>query len=309
MSNLKLYSMIKVRELTKVYNNKVIAIDNVTFDVNNGEIVGFIGLNGAGKTTTIKIIAGVLLPTRGTVEVDGFDVVKEKVQASKRIGWVPEIPNFDPEAKAIDYLLYIAGFYGLKGDEARKVAKELLVEVGLEGSENKKLKQYSQGMKKRFALAASMISNPDNFLFDEVLNGLDAEGIAFFRKKAQELKSNGKAILFSSHILSEVEGLADKVVIIHKGRIRRVLSRDEIASSGKLIVKLVVDNSDGKLIEFLKNYGEVELQGKYILIRDVKIDPTEISSQLVKMNYRIREFTYEKESLERLFFEIIGENR
>jgi len=301
--------MIKVRDLTKVYGNKTLALNNVSFDVNDGEIVGFIGLNGAGKTTTIKIIAGVLLPTKGTVEVDGFDVVKNKVEASRRIGWVPEIPTFDPEAKAIDYLTYIAGFYGLKGEEAKRVAKSLLAEVGLEGAEGKKLKQYSQGMRKRFALAASMISDPNNFLFDEVLNGLDAEGIAFFRRKAQELKSKGKAVLFSSHILSEVEGLADRVVIIHKGVIKKVLTREEINSSGRLTVKVLVDNYDNKLIEFLKSYGDVEFQGKYVLIKGVKVDPIEISSELARMNYRIREFTYEKESLEKLFFEIIGEKQ
>jgi ABC-2 type transport system ATP-binding protein len=299
--------MILVKDLVKVFRNKIRALDHISFDIRNGELVGFIGLNGAGKTTTIKIIAGVLLPTSGYVEVDGFNVVKNKVEASKRIGWVPEIPIFDGEAKAIDYMTYIAGFYGIKGQEAKKIAISLLEEVGLKDAAYRKLKTFSQGMKKRFALASSLISDPSNFLFDEVLNGLDAEGIAFFRKKALELKKAGKAVLFSSHILSEVEGIADRVIIIHKGRILRILTKDEISSEGTLTVRILVDNPNPQIKEILSSYGEVEFSERYILVRNVKCDPTEINFELVKKGYKVREFTYEKESLEKLFFRIIGE--
>ncbi len=175
--------MLEIKNLTKVFSPRQgPAINSVSFDVRNGEIVGFVGLNGAGKTTTIRIAVGVSLSTSGTAVIDGHNITTEKPEASKSLGWVPEIPNFEPNARAWMMMQYLAGFYGIDRTEAKKRSKELLSSVGLSGHENRKLRTYSQGMKKRFSLAVSLISNPQNFLFDEVLNGLDPEGILFFRE-------------------------------------------------------------------------------------------------------------------------------
>lgn len=153
--------MLQIQRLTKVFaRNAPPAIADVSFDVGNSEVVGFVGLNGAGKTTTIRIAAGVSLPTEGTVSVDGKDIVADKVEASKRIGWVPELPNFDLNTKAIDLMKYYSGYYGITGVSANNISSDLLKSYGLGGFEKKKLKTYSQGMKKRFSLAASMISDP-----------------------------------------------------------------------------------------------------------------------------------------------------
>ena len=223
--------MFEIKAATKVFSAKQgPAISSVSFDVRNGEIVGFVGLNGAGKTTTIRIAVGVSLPTSGTVVIDGRDITREKPEASKSIGWVPEIPNFEPNAKAWKLMRYLAGFYGIDRKEATKESKDLLASVGLSGFENRKFRTYSQGMKKRFSLAVSMLSNPQNFLFDEVLNGLDPEGIQFFRQLMMGQKKVNKAILLSSHILTEVENLADRVVFIHKGKVVKTATRDELAS-------------------------------------------------------------------------------
>ena len=226
--------MISIKNVSKSFGS-VKALDDVSFDVRNGEVVGYVGLNGAGKTTTIRIAVGVLPPDDGDVEIDGFSIVRDKRRASERIGWIPEIPLFERDFKALDYFIYIAGFHGIRGDEARRLGRELLEKVGLGDAMNKKLGHYSQGMRKRFALALSLINDPPNFLFDEVLNGLDPQGIAFFRELALEFKKNGKAVLFSSHILTEVENIADRVVFIHKGRIIADKTIEEIkreASSG-----------------------------------------------------------------------------
>ncbi len=299
--------MLEIRGLTKIYENKVVAVDDISFEVRNGEIVGFVGLNGAGKTTTIKVSCGVLLPTRGTVFVDGLDITKEKIEASKRVAWLPEIPIFDPNAKPIPLLKYFAGFYGITGSKAEAIAIELLKKVGLEEHFNKKLGKYSQGMRKRFALAASMISDPPNYLFDEVLNGLDPSGIHFFKSLAFEFKKQNKAVLFSSHILSEVENLADRVVIIHKGKIIKILSASDLRTSGKKVLRIEFKKLDNNLLDFLKSYGEVEVEGNLVIVSGFEGEPAELNLELSKRGYMINSLEYRKTSLEEYFLKLIGE--
>ncbi len=298
--------MIEIKNLTKIYSGKVQALNEISMDVQNGEIVGFVGLNGAGKTTTIRISAGVTLPTSGTVLIDGKDIVKEKVEASKSIGWVPEFPNFNLNMKAMDLMLYFSGFYGLDSKTAKSRSLDLLREVGLEGQEYKKLQTYSQGMKKRFALAAALISEPRNFLMDEVLNGLDPEGIMFFRDLSVKLKNKGSAVLFSSHILSEVQNIADRVVIIHKGNIIRTMRRDELDGIGKPRIVLKIDNRDEKIKNLLENYGDLSFKNDSIVLDNVKSDLSIINSELVKNGYRIKEFYTEHENLEEFFLKLVG---
>ncbi|MEM3980668.1 MAG: ABC transporter ATP-binding protein, partial [Ignisphaera sp.] len=231
--------MINIDSISKWFGS-FRALDSVSFDVRNGEVVGFVGPNGAGKSTTIRICVGVLPPDEGDVLVNGYSIKENKRVASKYIGWVPEIPIFEPDEKALDYFIYLAGYYGIGVSEARELGKKLLEEVGLGNAMRVKLKNFSLGMKKRFALAVSMINNPDNFLFDEVLNGLDPVGIAFFRDLVKKFKKENRAVLFSSHILKEVEDLVDRVVFINRGRIAKIMTMDEVKTSLKpvLIIKL-----------------------------------------------------------------------
>ncbi|MGI0086003.1 MAG: ABC transporter ATP-binding protein, partial [Nitrososphaerales archaeon] len=212
-------SLIEAKNLTKVYSKRQgPAIQSVNFDVQNGEIVGFVGLNGAGKTTSIRVASGVSLPTSGTVLMDGHDIMTDKVAASKTLGWVPELPNYEMNAKAKDLMLYFAGFYGIDKEVARKRAQGLFDALSLGGFEKRKLRTYSQGMKKRFSLASAMLPDPQNYLFDEILNGLDPEGVQFMRNLMVDLKKRNKAVLLSSHILTEIENISDRVVFIHKGK-------------------------------------------------------------------------------------------
>ncbi|MGC8609645.1 MAG: ABC transporter ATP-binding protein, partial [Thermoplasmata archaeon] len=196
--------MILIEGLTKQYSKKrPPAVKDLSLEINSGEIMGFAGLNGAGKTTTIRIISGIIFPTSGKVLVDGKDIVKEKVESSKHIGWVPELPNFDPNGKAISLLKYYAGFYGVPRNEAEDKAEMLLKKFNIWNARKMPLKSYSQGMKKRFSIAAAMMGDPDNFLFDETLNGLDPEGVKNMRDLMLSLRKEDKAVLLSSHILSE----------------------------------------------------------------------------------------------------------
>ncbi len=300
--------MIKIDNLTKVFSKKQgPAIDSVSLEVHNGEIVGFVGLNGAGKTTTIRVAAGVSLPTSGSASVDGYDLVTQKVEASKRIGWVPETSNFEPNGKAISLMEYFAGFYGISGEEAVSRSSTLLKSVGLEGSQTKKIRAYSQGMKKRFSLAASMLGDPQNLLFDEVLNGLDPEGIHYFRRLMLELKEHGKAVLLSSHILVEVESIADRVVFIHKGRIIKSISRGELAEAGGTSMKIVVTNLDDRALTYLKELGDLRVEGNAVFLVSKNTDTARVNSDLLRMGYQVSEISQQKEGLEEYFLKLIGE--
>ncbi len=299
---------IEFRDVTKYFGKKRV-LENVSFTVEKGEVVGYVGLNGAGKTTTIRIGVGVLRPSSGDVLVEGYSVVREKRRASMHIGWVPEYPIFEQDFKALDYFVYLAGYYGISGGEARRLGRRLLEEVGLGDALDKKLAEYSQGMKKRFALAVSMINEPENYFFDEVLNGLDPQGIAFFRDLVLRLKRKGCAILFSSHILSEVENLADRVVFIHRGRIVAVHTMDEIKGMAKPALRIKVGRIDEGLMETLKSLGEPERKGRIIVLRNPSRSPDEILRILVEKGYPVEAMAPVEPSLEEVFFRIIGERR
>jgi ABC-2 type transport system ATP-binding protein len=303
--------MIELVELTKVYRTGG-GIRDVTFEVKNGEIVGFVGVNGAGKTTTIETAVGVKIPQKGDVRIDGKSILKDKVEASKLTGWVPEIPSFDPDMRAEDYFLYVCGLRGISGQEAKELAKRLFEEVGLSGHERKRIRQYSQGMRKRLALAISMISNPSNFLFDEVLNGLDPEGIRFFREFATRMRKENAAVLFSSHILSEVQNLADRVVFIHKGRVVKVATMAEIESMSKtktFRVRFATPESAQKSLELFRGFGkDVKVEKGVVVIEEFNGDIEGIA-RTVKSFPDFLDMGWATKTLEDVFFETIGEAR
>ncbi len=305
--------MIQIQGLTKLYRkSQPPAVKNMTLDINEGEIMGFAGLNGAGKSTTIRIVSGILFPTSGKVMVNGHDIVREKVEASKHIGWVPELPNFDPNGKAVPLLKYYAGFYGIHPREAEEKAEILLKKFNVWDARKRPLKDYSQGMKKRFSIAAAMIGDPDNYLFDETLNGLDPEGVKNMRDFMLSLKKDGKAVFLSSHILSELENVADRIAIIRRGELIRVIDRSELGSLGKPSVKITLDNSDPKVSGILEKFGSVEINGNVIYVRDLNIPQAEnyrITEALFGAGYRVISITTESEGLEEYFLQLVGDGR
>ena len=299
--------MIEVRGLTKFYGKKQ-ALDSVSFEVRDGEIVGFVGRNGAGKTTTIEISVGVKVPTKGDVLLDGYSITKDKARASKTVGWVPEYPFFDPDMRAFDYFLYVASMRGLSRGEALSLGRELFDEVGLAGHERKRIRDYSQGMRKRLALAISMIDNPKNFFFDEVLNGLDPEGIRFFRELALKFRKEGKSVLFSSHILSEVEALADRVVFISKGKIVKVMTMEEIRAMGltkSFMVAFLSEEYARKAIVHLSSFGKVRQEREVIYIDEFNGDLEGVVRAVKDLNFV--HMGWVRRSLEEIFFQIVGE--
>jgi ABC-type multidrug transport system, ATPase component len=307
--------MIEIENVTKKYpGNSSPAVDELNLKINDGEVLGLVGLNGAGKTTTIRMIAGILPPTSGRIRVDGLDVVKEKVKASYNVGWIPELPNFELNAKPLTLMKYFGGFYDSKEDMNKRIL-DLLNSVGLSNHLNKKLRDYSQGMKKRFAIAESLINDPKNVLFDETLNGLDPEGVKFVRNLIIDLKRQGKAIMLSSHILSEIENLADRVAIIHHGKLIKMLSRSDLKNLGKTIIHIEItgnDSSDEIMKETLSQFGTFEKNDKEIILRDLTVPDNDIPSilrQLVTKGLTVRKFEPVGESLEEYFFRLIGEKQ
>jgi len=284
------------------------ALNAISFDVQDREIVGLVGLNGAGKTTAIRVASGVTLPSGGTVRIDGQDIRTQKVRASRTLGWVPELPVSDPDRRALPTLEYYAGFYGLRGAAARERGQTLLDTVGLHGMERVKLRKFSQGMFKRFNLAASMVGDPTNILLDEVLNGIDPQGILFVRKWVTELRGQGKAILLSSHQLAEVERVADRVAFLHQGRVIRIIRRSELATlaTGETRVRVTIPNLDQTCLIFLGTLGRVEALGNTVTVIGSKVDPAGLNRELVQRGYNVTALHTEATPLEDYFMTLLG---
>ena len=303
--------MIQISGLTKQFRrNQPPAVKGLNLEIADGEIMGFAGLNGAGKTTTIRVATGIIFPTSGTVLVDGKNIVKQKVEASKRIGWVPELPNFEPNAKPVSLMKYYAGFYGIPSTEAQDRAEELLKRFNIWDARNKKLKDYSQGMKKRFSIAASLIADPQNFLFDETLNGLDPEGVKNLRNFMIGLRKQGKSVFLSSHILSELENVADRVAIIKRGELVSVVERDELPSLGGSSIRIKIQNPDQGVRSLLERYGEVANEGNTYFVRNTSIRESEtykVTEELIRSGYQVIAINVEGAGLEDYFLGLVGE--
>lgn len=206
---------IEVKSLLKQYGEQK-AVNNISFRVNKGEIVGFLGPNGAGKSTTMKILTGYLTATSGEAWVCGIDVNSQPLDAKKKIGYLPELNALYYDMYVREYLGFIAEVHGLTN---RKQAVEKAIEtVGLKPEANKKIGQLSKGYKQRVGLAAALIHDPEVLILDEPTSGLDPNQIIEIREVIRR-QGQQKTILFSSHILQEVEAICDRVIIINKGQL------------------------------------------------------------------------------------------
>lgn len=208
--------ILAIKGLTKKYED-LTAVDNISFCINKGEVVGFIGPNGAGKTTTIKMIMGLVKPTSGDVFINSLNIKKDYEKASSLISGIVETPNFYPYLSGYDNLMLAFNMY-TSCDKA--YLNEIIKMVGLENRIKDKVKKYSLGMKQRLGIARSLLSRPEILILDEPINGLDIDGVIEFREMINNIaKNNNTTILISSHILAEVEKLADRIIIINKGKV------------------------------------------------------------------------------------------
>lgn len=302
--------MIEIKGLTKLYGRSAPpAVSKLDLEIQDGEILGFAGLNGAGKSTTIRVVSGIIFPSSGKVTIDGHDIVKDKIKASKNVGWVPELPNFEPNARAVPLLKYYAGFYGLKKGDLDDTIEKLLRQFNIWEARNKKLKEYSQGMKKRFSIAAALIGDPQNFLFDETLNGLDPEGVRNMREFMVKLKKEGKSVFLSSHILSELENVADRIAIIRKGELVNIVERNDLSNLGATVVELKIENMDSGATTIMEKYGDVVEEGNLIKIKNLRGSTTEtrkVNNELAQNGYDVSYFKVSGEDLEDYFLGLVG---
>jgi ABC-2 type transport system ATP-binding protein len=220
---------IKTEALTKVYRRTHLGkvflspgIDGMNLEVEEGEIFGLLGLNGSGKTTTIKLIVGLLFATSGRISVFGSPMPDRKKLSL--IGYLPEMPYFQKFFTGRETL----NFYGeLSGGIPRGRIDEIAGTLGMNSYMDKRIGEYSKGMMQRLTIAQTLLSDPPLFVFDELVSGLDPLGIHDMRSFVLDLKKKGKTLFFSSHLISEVEKVCDRVGIIHKGRLIRILRNDD----------------------------------------------------------------------------------
>lgn len=204
---------IEVKNITKLYGEQK-ALDNVSFSIKKGEIVGFLGPNGAGKSTMMKIITGYINASEGEVFVNNFDVSTHKLELQKSIGYLPENNPLYLDMYVREYLQFNASVHKISKDEIEKV----IVKVGLTPEAHKKINQLSKGYRQRVGLAAALLHNPEVLILDEPTTGMDPNQLAEIRSLIKEVGKD-KTVLFSTHILQEVEAVCDRVILIHNGKI------------------------------------------------------------------------------------------
>ena len=246
---------IEINGLTKIYKD-VRAVDNVSFNVRNGEIYGFLGPNGAGKTTTIKAMLGLIHVNSGTIKINGFDMKKDSIEVKEKIGYLPEKVSFYDNLTPIQTLNF---FCELKNVD-KSIVPSLIKEVGLEDAANRKVGTFSKGMVQLLGIAQAMIGNPSIYILDEPTVGLDARWVRYIREKIKMLNKHGATVIFSSHILSEVETLCNRVAIINKGKL---IAEDTVANLNKYLrikprIEITVDGLDGKVPKVIENIAGVE---------------------------------------------------
>lgn len=207
--------MIRTTGLTKEFGARR-AIDNLTFEANQGEVVGFLGPNGAGKTTTMRILAGYMPPTHGTAQVAGFDVVEESMEVRRRVGYLPETVPLYPDMTVFDYLKFMADLRHLPN--ATDMVDNALEQVQMEQRANGYIANLSKGMRQRVGLAQALLHKPEVLILDEPTIGLDPAQVVEVRNIIRDIGKE-RTVLLSTHILSEAQQLCDRVLIINKGRI------------------------------------------------------------------------------------------
>ncbi len=222
---------IRIQHLIKVYGTQV-AVNDISFEVKQGEIVGFLGPNGAGKSTTMKIATCYLPATSGIVEVAGYDVVLSPIEVRRNIGYLPEHNPLYLDMYVKEFLEFIGGLYGLKGEGLQQSIRNVIELVGLGLEQKKKIGQLSKGYRQRVGLAQALIHNPKVLILDEPTTGLDPNQLVEIRSVIKEVGKE-KTVIFSTHIMQEVEAICDRVVLINKGNIVTDSSLSDLQKAGK----------------------------------------------------------------------------
>ena len=310
--------MIEVKNVTKKYGSFV-AVDDISFTIKDGEVVGFLGPNGAGKSTTMNMITGYIEQTEGNIIVDGFDTLKKSKKAKKEIGYMPEGVPLYTDLTVKEFVTYMAELRKVDKKTKKEKVQNVLKETGLDQIQNKLIKNLSRGQKQRVSLAGTLVADPKILKLDEPTVGLDPKQITEIRSLIKNLGKKHTVIL-SSHILSEVSQICDRVIIINKGKIVAVDTPENLEKkvSDNNIVYVTVEDKEGKVasmkekiagikeIKLVKENEDKTKQYEIIGENNINLNKT-IFSEFAKENITIVEMKKAEATLEDAFMKIIKE--
>lgn len=309
--------MVSIRKLSRYYG-ETCAVDKLSIDIPQGQILGLLGPNGAGKTTTLRILTGYLQPSSGTVLVDGIDVMESPLQVKKNIGYLPESSPIYPDMIVFDYLFFIAEMRGIEKNKQLGRIKELAKICSLTDVMHKTVGNLSKGYKQRVGLALALMGDPDILVLDEPTSGLDPNQIVEIRSIIKEIGKT-KTIIFSTHILSEAEATCDRVIIINKGKLAADGTADMLKSnkSKNQLISLILQNAEQndveKVFSNLKQIIDIQItkssDSMSIQLTCNEDIRAELYKSIKKQNWILLEMKQEKKSLEHIFREITKENK
>ena len=211
--------MIKINNVSKEYVQGVKVVNNLNLEIKDGEIFGFLGPNGAGKTTTLKMMTGVTSITEGKIEINGFDITKDPLEAKKQFGFVPDSPDMFLRLKGIEYLRFMSTIYGIDPNSINEKIENYAKRFEIYDALNKQINDYSHGMRQKIILIGALIHEPKVWLLDEPLTGLDPQSSYALKEMMKEHVKNGNTVLFSTHVLEVAEKIVDRIGIIRKGEL------------------------------------------------------------------------------------------
>tara|TARA_B100001750_G_scaffold192292_1_gene162979 strand:+ start:6916 stop:7905 length:990 start_codon:yes stop_codon:yes gene_type:complete len=304
--------IVQVENLSKVFNKDIVAVDNVTFHVKEGEIFGFLGPNGAGKTTTIKILTTLLQPTNGQVNIATFDVKKNPDAVRSSIGVVPQALTLDDDLKGITNLLLSAKLYHVPDKIAKERANELLELVGLKDAATRDVSTYSGGMRKRLELIIGLIHNPKVLFLDEPTLGLDIQTRSVIWDYLKKLnKENGLTIFITTHYLEEADLLCDRIAIIDQGKVLVEDTPSKLKEKlGGDTIEIQVDNAvkAKKLISEFSSVEKIDMIEEKLRIKTDK--GNEVLPSILEIckgnNINVKAVALSKPSLDEVFLEYTG---
>ena len=297
-----------IEQLERKYGEKT-AVANVSLTLHPG-VYGLLGANGAGKTTLMRMLCGILKPTSGRITYDHMDVNSEEYRA--RLGYLPQDFGYYPEFSGQDFLMYLAALKGLYKKTAQRKVKELLELVSLSEVAKKKIKTYSGGMKQRLGIAQALLKNTDVLVLDEPTNGLDPAGMKQIRSLLRTLCTEyGTTIMVSSHILSEIESIADTVGVIHRGRMRREIAMKEIEQMSLSYRELSVQHREKASYVLTEKLGLTNfkvMDDGLIRIYDTAVPTQEIAKALALANVQVLAIGQKAETLEDYFMKLCAKS-
>ncbi|WP_291576699.1 ABC transporter ATP-binding protein [Clostridium sp. UBA4548] len=298
--------VLKTNNLTKTYNGKEV-VSNVNMSVKKGEIYGFLGPNGAGKTTLMRMLTNLVKPTSGEIEIFGEKLKDTSYEVLKRLGTIIEYPVFYEKLSARENLELHCEYMGYFDKKAIDKALDL---VDLKNIDNKSVKDFSLGMKQRLGIARAITTKPELLILDEPINGLDPIGIKEFRDLFKMLsKEYGITILISSHILAEIEQIADTIGVINNGRLIEEVSMESIRAGNTEYIELIVSDAE-KVAYILSNELNISnfkvLDSKTIRIYDSSISQNQITKTLINSDISIEGITKKNGSLEEYFLNLLN---